>query len=97
MDTVDFCRTKADRENRKTKYSTKPEIAKEVSSCSESIAEQLVSDKDKIAHEIALYGYCLLVRQGEELVQVDSQSFNLGFRHKLAGIAQSIEQSPRKR
>lgn len=79
MDTKYFFRSKKDRRLRRASLK-KLEIKKEVEEASISISEMIPSLKKDVVEELALYGYCLIVRQANGISVVNGDKFQFGFK-----------------
>jgi hypothetical protein len=81
MDTKDFFRSKSDRKIRLKHYKTKSEVKKEVEDLKLKFDRDLLKHISDMSDEIALYGYCLVTRQGSEIQVVDREKFTVGFKN----------------
>ena len=80
MNTKEFFKTKNDRLHRIKAYS-KQNVKKEVEKTSEALLKQIPEMSPAVSHELALYGYCLLVRQGDELLMANREHITIGFKN----------------
>ena len=80
MDTKDFFRTKSDRAFREKHYKKNPDLKKEIDNRALDLTQKLSALNPGIGQELSMYGYCLLVRQDNEVLMVNREKFTVGYK-----------------